>query len=85
MPHPSHDRRIIRREWVLPPGERICVFGRWDGKALTPSPLRPRGLPVYAGSLERIRTEVGGGSKVFFALSAIPLLIFIWWAYSMAA
>jgi hypothetical protein len=80
----SH-RKIIRKEWVLPPDEQVCVFGRWDGEALVPSPKRPRGLPVYPGSLEQIRSELGGSSKLFFVLGAIPLLILLWWTYDLAA
>lgn len=76
---------IIRKEWVLSPGEQVCVFGRWDGQALTPGPLRPRGLPVYAGTAEQVRARLGGGSKVFFVLGLVPFLIFAWWAYTIIA
>ena len=72
---------VERREWVLPPDEMVCVFGRWDGKALVPHPLRPRGLPVYAGSVDEVSQRLRGGSKVFFALAAIALLAAVWLVY----
>ncbi|MBW2394159.1 MAG: hypothetical protein JRG95_07800 [Deltaproteobacteria bacterium] len=61
------------KEWVLPPDEEVCVFGRWDGHRLVPSALRPRGLPVYAGKPETLRGRLGGGSRIFFALGVITL------------
>lgn len=75
---------LLIREWVLPPGEQVCVFGRWDGRALVPSPLRPRGLPVYAGPPEAVGPRLGGGAKVFFVLAAIPLVAAAWllWSYA---
>jgi hypothetical protein len=81
----ADDSAIVRKEWVLSPGEPVCVLGRWDGHALTPSPLRPRGVPVYAGTAEQVRARLGGGSKVFFVLGCVPLLIFAWWIYRIAA
>jgi hypothetical protein len=57
------------KEWVLPPGEEVVVFGRWDGEALVPSVLRPRGLPVYTGSPEAVAHSLGGGSKIWLVLT----------------
>lgn len=41
--------------WVLPPGERVRVFGRWRDGVLVPSPSRSRGLPADAGSVHEIK------------------------------
>ena len=74
---------LVRKEWVLSPGDAVCIFGRWDGQALTPSPLRRRGLPVYAGTADQVRARLGGGSKVFFAFGLVPLLLAAWWTYTI--
>ena len=81
----AEDGTSVRKEWVLSPDEPVCVFGRWDGHALTPSPLRPRGVPVYAGTAEQVRARLGGGSKLFFVFGCVPLLAFAWWTYRIVA
>jgi hypothetical protein len=73
----------VRKEWVLSPGDAVCIFGRWDGQALIPSPRRPRGLPVYAGTADQVRARLGGGSKVFFAFGLVPFLLAVWWTYTI--
>jgi hypothetical protein len=35
------------KAWILPPGDKVCVFGRWNDGTLTPSKDRPRGLTAY--------------------------------------
>jgi len=83
--YPSRGKRhsIACREWVLSPGERVCIFGRWDGEALVPALLRPRGLPVHAGPPADVAARLAGGAKVFLILAAIPLAGAGWllWQY----
>ncbi|MBZ0112836.1 MAG: hypothetical protein K8J08_10275 [Thermoanaerobaculia bacterium] len=74
---------LVRKEWVLSPGDAVCIFGRWDGQALTPSPRRPRGLPVYAGTADQVRAQLRGGSKVFFAFGLVPFLLAAWWTFTI--
>jgi hypothetical protein len=59
----------------------LVIAALWDGKALVPHPLRPRGLPVYAGSVDEVSQRLRGGSKVFFVLAAIALLAAVWLVY----
>jgi hypothetical protein len=76
---------IIRREWVLAPGEEVVVFGRWAGGSLAASPFRPRGLPVHAGSPGEVARRLGGGTKVFLALAAAAFLGAAWIVYDFVA
>ena len=68
----------MRKEWVLPPNEEVCVAGRWDGHSLVPDRFRPRGLPVYAGSAEYVSSQLGGASKLWFALGLVPFVVAGW-------
>ncbi len=81
-PFDDEEHRTDCREWVLPPEEQVCVFGRWDDGALIPSPLRPRGLPVYQGEPGDVRFRLGGGFKVFFVLAVAAFLGAAWVGYS---
>lgn len=67
--------RPQRKERVLEPGARICVFGRWGEGELLPSAGRPRGLPVYAGSFEEVLAKVGLESRVQLVMAGIALAV----------
>lgn len=63
------------KTWILRPGDRVCIFGRWNDGALTSSKNRPRGLPVYRGTAEAVRAKLSGDSSAFLILGAIFLAI----------
>lgn len=52
-------------EWLLAPGDRVCVLGRRRGLRIEPDPFEPDGLPIYSGSPAdalRVALEQGQGS-----------------------
>ena len=66
------DEREIK-SWMLNAGDQVCVFGIWRGGALHPSPQRPRGLPVYAGTPAEVREHLGDTTKFVLGLGVILL------------
>lgn len=72
------DETVTRREiksWMLRDGEDVCVFGYWNDGTLTTAKNRPRGLPIYKGSVEAVREQLNGLGSAFLVIGAVFLSI----------
>jgi len=65
--------RLETKEWVLRPGEQICVCGHFENGALLPSRWRRRGLPLYPGSTGAVLEKLRGESRVYLRFGGIAV------------
>lgn len=67
--------KSITSSWILRDGDEICIFGYWKDGTLTTAKNRPRGMPVYKGSVEEVREHLSGLGNAFLVIGAVFLSI----------